>query len=531
MPSNQNHDNIIRIGTRSSSLALWQANTVSGKLTSLGHKTEIVPIESHGDINLSKPLYELGITGVFTRNLDIALLDGRIDIAVHSFKDVPTRLPNGIVEAAVLERGDIHDVLVLKSDDQFLSGEEATIATGSLRRKAQWLHKYPNHKITGLRGNVNTRLRKLEENDWNGAIFAKAGLERIQLLPEAHIVLDWMVPAPAQGAVVITARENETGILDICSEINDEDTSVCVRVEREFLRVLEGGCTAPIGANARIENGLIYFKGVLHSPDGRQMIDYESHGPVSDAVDLGRKAAEYIIGKGGKDLMKTEEAVSKNIMVYSTRLLTTKQEQEFQSKFSVNSSDFIKIQLIPQDEIRLDQIHDHLIFTSQNAVKAVLDHDSVDSLRNRSIFCVGKNTGKLIEKNLGAVSYTATSAEALALYLVNNHQQNSFTFFCGNLRQAILPDTLRENSIEIEEIECYKTIPDPVKINDLYEAVLFYSPSGVQSFIMENSPGDSVAFCIGNTTGAMAQKFFKKVVISEKSTIEGVIESVNDYYN
>ena len=203
---------IIRIGTRESELALWQANKVRKELAVLGYESVLVPIKSMGDIVLDKPLYELGITGVFTKNLDIALLNNKIDIAVHSFKDVPTKLPFGIVQGAILKRGDFNDVLVIKEDENFFTKESAIIATGSLRRKAQWLYRYPHHTITGLRGNVNTRLQKLEDNDWDGAIFAAAGLKRLKLLPEKekHIKLDWMIPAPAQGAVMVAVLdENE----------------------------------------------------------------------------------------------------------------------------------------------------------------------------------------------------------------------------------------------------------------------------------------------------------------------------------
>ena len=154
-------DKKIRIGTRSSELALWQANTVASQLNHLGHETEIVKIDSQGDINLEKPLYEMGITGIFTKNLDIALLNRTIDIAVHSMKDVPTALPQNIVQAAVLKRGGSLDILVFKGNEEFLHQKAAVIATGSLRRKAQWLHHYPTHTITGLRGNINTRLEKL----------------------------------------------------------------------------------------------------------------------------------------------------------------------------------------------------------------------------------------------------------------------------------------------------------------------------------------------------------------------------------
>ena len=167
---------IIRIGTRESQLALWQANKVRKELAELGYESEIVPIKSTGDIILDKPLYELGITGVFTKNLDIAMLNGDIDIAVHSLKDVPTVLPEGIVQGAVLKRANYNDILVLKDTEEFFGQPNGVIATGSLRRKAMWLNRYPTHKVVDLRGNVNTRLQKLQDNDWNGAVFAAAGL-------------------------------------------------------------------------------------------------------------------------------------------------------------------------------------------------------------------------------------------------------------------------------------------------------------------------------------------------------------------
>ena len=262
--------NTIRIGTRDSELALWQAKTVQNQLKTLGYPTEIVSTKSHGDIELSKPLYEMGVTGIFTKALDIALLNGKIDIAVHSMKDVPTALPEGIVVGAVLKRGNPHDVLVYKGDLSFLEAEIATIATSSLRRKAQWLHRYPHHNIENLRGNVNTRLQKLTDNPWNGAIFAAAGLERINKLPEKHLVLDWMLPAPAQGAIVVVVREDNVALQKKLLPLHDDYTYIATQLERDFLRALEGGCTAPIGAFAEFKDEKLYFKGGLWSEDGKE---------------------------------------------------------------------------------------------------------------------------------------------------------------------------------------------------------------------------------------------------------------------
>lgn len=297
-------EKIIRIGTRDSELALWQAHTVQKQLNELGYKTEIIAVKSQGDIILDKPLYELGITGIFTKTLDIAMINGQVDIAVHSMKDVPTALPIGIVQAAVLERANILDILVHKGNTDFLE-KEATIATGSLRRQAQWWNKYPNHKVVDLRGNVNTRMQKLQENDWNGAVFAAAGLERINLKPDNYINLDWMIPAPAQGAMVVVAMANDNFTLDALSQLNHIETEICTYIERQFLKTLEGGCTAPIGAIATYneKEDIINFKGVLLSIDGKQKLEIEKVVDISEWKKLGFNAAQEILNNGGTELM------------------------------------------------------------------------------------------------------------------------------------------------------------------------------------------------------------------------------------
>lgn len=311
---------IIRIGTRDSELALWQANTVSQKLNDLGYKTEIVPVKSDGDIILDKPLYELGITGIFTKTLDVAMISGKVDIAVHSMKDVPTALPQGIVQAAVLKRANVLDLLVHKGSTDFLNGT-GTIATGSLRRKAQWLNKYPSHQVEDLRGNVNTRLQKLKDNNWNGAIFAAAGLERLSFskgegaktlmiknerFEGVAEPLDWMIPAPAQGAMLVVAMHDDDFSLDALAHLNDVESEITTYIERQFLRTLEGGCTAPIGAIAQYNehDDTLHFKGVLLSLDGSKKFEIEKTVPINEWKKLGFYAAQEILENGGNQLMK-----------------------------------------------------------------------------------------------------------------------------------------------------------------------------------------------------------------------------------
>ena len=292
---------VIRIGTRDSQLALWQANTVKTQLETLGYKTELISVKSTGDLILDKPLYELGITGVFTKTLDIAMLNGTVDIAVHSMKDVPTLLPVGIVQTAVLQRASSQDILVTNGTPNFEM--TSTIATGSLRRKAQWLHRYPEHQVVGLRGNVNTRLQKLKENPWQGAIFAKAGLERIEVLPKNYIPLDWMIPAPAQGAMVVVALDNDSYCKTATSQLNVTNSQICTHIEREFLRVLEGGCTAPIGAIATINEDEVHFKGVLFSLDGQIKLEVERSIQLDQYDNFGSICALHLLSTGGRELM------------------------------------------------------------------------------------------------------------------------------------------------------------------------------------------------------------------------------------
>lgn len=525
-------DKVIRIGTRSSELALWQANTVAKQLEHLGHKTAIVKIDSIGDVVLDKPLYELGITGVFTKNLDIALLNGKVDIAVHSLKDVPTRLPLGIVQAAILKRGDFNDILVIKEDENFFTNDSAIIATGSLRRKAQWLYRYPHHTITGLRGNVNTRLQKLEDSDWDGAIFAAAGLKRLKLLPEKekHIKLDWMIPAPAQGAVMIATLEKNEELLEICKEINDENTAICVGIERKFLQVLEGGCTAPIGALAMIWDEEIKFKGVLFSPDGKNKIEFYKEVSVDNVSDLGEYAANYILDRGGKKLMREVITIEKEINIYSTKNLSLDQKRSLSSKIGASMSDFITTRNNRLKPIVVKNPIKNVIITSQNAVDALLENFISMELNFVNIYCVGKRTKRIIEKKIGKVTHIENSAKKLANYLVSTIEEKEVTYFCGNKRRDELPSILAENEIKVNEIECYQTQLTPRKIDEKYNGILFYSPTGIESYLKDNKTNDSTAFCIGETTATEARKYFKNVIVSALPTVESVLKSVNEYF-
>jgi hydroxymethylbilane synthase len=290
----------IRIGTRDSELATWQAKQVAHQLEKLGHETELVFVKSEGDIDLITPLTEMGGKGVFTKALDDAMLKEEIDVAVHSFKDLPTENPLPLKVAAIMERADPRDTLVASDGTDFLDDPDykAVIATSSNRRKAQWLNRYPHHEMTNIRGNVNTRLEKVQTKEWDGAIFAAAGLTRIDLGHHISEYLDWMVPAAAQGAMAVMVREGDTEIEKIITQLDHDETALCTTIERDFLHEMEAGCSAPVGAIAKIDDGEVHFKAVALTLDGSERFDYEHTVSVGKAGDLGLSAAQELLEKG-----------------------------------------------------------------------------------------------------------------------------------------------------------------------------------------------------------------------------------------
>lgn len=307
---------MIRIGTRDSKLAVWQAEHVAAALKSTGHATEIIFIKTEGDLVLDTPLPLMGGKGVFTKALDDALLEHRIDIAVHSHKDIPTKLPEGLTIAAVFEREDPRDVLVMReghplSAEAFMNADhgEGLIATSSVRRAGQWLHRFPQHTTTDIRGNVQTRLRKLDESNWDGAIFAAAGLKRLGLEHRISAYLDWMICAPAQGAVAVMTRSEDRSIMEALQPHHHTDTAWSVRAERLCLSTLEGGCSAPVGVYVRkSEDAQQYelFANVL-SPDGTMHLDIHLHADAHDAeavVGMGLRAAQSLLEAGAASLME-----------------------------------------------------------------------------------------------------------------------------------------------------------------------------------------------------------------------------------
>ncbi len=295
----------LRLATRDSKLALWQAQFIQKKLKSKGVSSELVFVKSKGDLLQKKSVQTLNSVGIFTKAIDHAVLEGRADAGVHSLKDLPTTLHDELMIGCVPEREDASDVLVFKDKDFFKNIKgEATIATGSARRKAQWLNKYPHHKIVGVRGNVDSRLQKLQESNWDGMILAAAGLKRLKIKTLCK-KLSWMIHAPGQGAVVVVHKKKDKDAGKILSELNHRESLLAVLAERTFLSLIDAGCSAAVGAAAQLSGKNLFLKAEVLSADGREKIVVELIDKLENAMRLGQKAAKIALEQGAKQILKS----------------------------------------------------------------------------------------------------------------------------------------------------------------------------------------------------------------------------------
>jgi hydroxymethylbilane synthase len=297
----------LRIGTRASALALWQANWVHEQLAAVGIPSEVIKIASRGDLQPDAPIATIGGDGVFTKELQKALLDGRIHVAVHSLKDLPTEAAPGLILAAVPERESPHDVLVCRSAQSLTNlPKGARIGTGSLRRRAQVLHLRPELKLLDIRGNVDTRLRKLGDGEYDALVLAEAGLRRLGLQSRITQVLKppEMLPAVGQGALGLETRFGDHVTRQALESIDDPESHQSVLAERTMLAALAGGCLAPIGAWGRVESdGRLRLSACVLSPDGKTRLEAERVGNAADAMAVGRQVAEELLADGAAKLI------------------------------------------------------------------------------------------------------------------------------------------------------------------------------------------------------------------------------------
>jgi hydroxymethylbilane synthase len=296
---------LLRLGTRKSKLALWQANFVKEKLEALGCKVELVPITTTGDKILDAPLAKIGGKGLFVKEIENALLAGEIDLAVHSLKDVPMIIPEGLTLSAITEREEPYDVLISRNGkklEELHSG--AVVGTSSLRRQVQIKRKRRDLRVEILRGNVDTRLRKLKEGLYDAIVLAHAGVKRMGFSGEVSQVLKDFIPAVGQGSLAIETRAEDERVINFVKVLNHEESWLSAVCERAFLRELQGGCQVPIGAYAWIEGDRIKIKGFISDLEGERFLEGYEEGSPQKAEEVGKRLAQRLLREGGEEILK-----------------------------------------------------------------------------------------------------------------------------------------------------------------------------------------------------------------------------------
>jgi hydroxymethylbilane synthase len=298
----------LRLATRASPLAMWQAQHAAGLLRAVAPDlaVELVRIETTGDHRLDKPLSQLGGEGLFTRQIQLAVEENRADVTVHSLKDLPTVAVPTLTLAAVPARGSAADAFVSFKHSSFDAMPPGSVlGTGSVRRRAQLLHRRPDLRFVDIRGNVETRLRKLEGEGLDALVLAEAGLQRLGLADAITEILDgqWLLPAAGQGALGLECRVNDLATMGLLSKLNDPPTAAAVRAERAMLHGLGGGCHVPIGAATRVDGQVLTLRGVVLLPDGSRRIAGQMTSALRDAEALGRRLADELLAEGATDLL------------------------------------------------------------------------------------------------------------------------------------------------------------------------------------------------------------------------------------
>ncbi len=298
----------VRIATRKSKLALWQAEHIQQRLEELhpGLTVELVPMSTKGDVILDTPLAKIGGKGLFVKELEVAMLEGRADIAVHSMKDLPVEFPDGLELHTICEREDPRDAFVSgKYNNLDEMPEGAVVGTCSLRRRCQVMEQFPHLIIKDLRGNVQTRLRKLDDGEFDAIILAASGLIRLELGDRitSFIPVEQSLPANGQGALGIECRSDDDAMKQLLQPLQCQETRIRVLAERAMNRRLEGGCQVPIGAYAELKGDSVYLRGLVGDPDGKQVLRDEIEGSASDAEALGTELAERLLKKGAGDIL------------------------------------------------------------------------------------------------------------------------------------------------------------------------------------------------------------------------------------
>jgi hydroxymethylbilane synthase len=564
---------IVRIGTRGSKLALYQAYRVKDELQlhfpDITFSIEI--IKTKGDKILDVALSKIGDKGLFTKEIEEALFNHEIDMAVHSLKDLPTRFPEGAKLGAVLNRGEVRDALISTNGRKIenLTSDDI-IATSSLRRKAQLLRINKDFKIVEIRGNVNTRIRKMEDGYCTVMVMSAAGLERLEMNEyiSEYLEPEIMIPACSQGAIAVEIRESDTTTEGIVLKINDHSSYIATEAERSFLRTLEGGCQIPVGSYSKIVGDQFKITGFISSIDGTEFIRDSIEGDISKAVYLSIKLARNLYDRGGEEILKAirqenlqnpqAELLLKDKVIISTRARESGDTlPDLLKAQGANVLSLPMIEMIPSkfDDHMMQALsdlvnYDWIFFTSKNGVANFFKHlidvkGNTELPKSSKIAVIGYKTALELDYYGYAPNFISegnTSEDLLnQFYEVYKPQNLKILLALGNLADNILSNRLSVQN-KVHRINVYDIIKpekadaeiiDLIK-NDLYDLIIFTSPSTFChfcSFYDMGQIGKLKMASIGlTTTKAINEAGFEPVITAKKSNVEGLRDAIIEYY-
>ena len=518
----------LKLASRTSELALYQTNLVKDLLLKADAKlsVEIVGIKTKGDQDQHTKLQHLGQTGVFTRAIDNAVLDGLAHVGVHSLKDYPSQMPEGLEIYAVLERDGFLDAFIPGNDFDDNFDQELSLLSGSPRREAQWRNKYPNHRFSNLRGNMDTRLEKIRNAD--GGIISLPGLQRINKLPSDAIALEWMVPAPSQGIMVVIGKSNHAELKAIFQQINHEPTAYCAAIERRVMQLIEAGCAAPLGVLAQLnKQDKVQVTACLHSLDGQEEVRFEQEFDMQSSENIAQAIAQHLLENGGAAIMKhIKSAQAKDILM----LREAEPEDRSQALEGNIKLHDVQVYQINSKPLPTPPQADAMILSSPHALNSI-----EEQLRNypEKAYVVGERALKALrELNYQGEIQQFNYAKDLIASIENSSER--LVFPCAmELSKAwsLISSDLKQR---INFTPSYQANLLPLRLaRQSWDGIAAFSSRALEHLQQENHIHlNTPVFCVGQSTAETASTLgFNTVYIAKNQNTKAVIELIKSHFN
>ena len=510
-------DRKLRIASRTSPLALFQTHEVIDRLKDVhpDWTFSIVPISTKGDKDQNTSLQNLGQTGIFTKALDDAILEGKADIGVHSLKDYPTNVPKGLKLLAVLPRDGYLDAFI-PGNNRKSKKHSLTILSGSPRRRAFWLNKYPHHSFKDLRGNMHTRVEKILASD--GGIVSAPGLARIDLLPENAELLDWMLPAPAQGIMAVVGRDGDPFLEDCIGQINHSETYICATVERDFMASVEAGCASPLGALCQPTKGGFSFEGALLSLDGQKKLTVCRKVTTTNWQEAGNLAAKELLDHGGAALMEEIRAQQPKDVLCLKEI--EQKQRRLALEMGLKLHDVEVLDLVPIT-FKIKAADIAMVASSFGAEQLKSHIKNLPDI----MWVVGQKATDVLRENgySGRITTYGNSEELVEAY---QKEQPCTAVYYGAERTS---QTWAERGIQ--HVITYRNSAKPPRLaRQQWDAILAFSPLGAESALAENEfPKNTAVVCIGKRTAeAVKTHDFSKVIAAPKPDFTTLLQTLKN---